>query len=313
MTEKNFFTLAHLSDAHLCSLTELRFRELINKRILGYFSWRLHRHAVHRDDVLAALVRDLHTLNPDHIVITGDLTHLGTPSQFRMAQQFLHRLGPPEKVTVIPGNHDAYVRSAWNDTFARWAEYMVSDEKKPPDQLRANLPIEFPCLRVRGRVAVIGVSTAQPSAPFLAVGSIGSPQLQRLEKMLTELGRRHLFRVVLIHHPPVSGVVKWRKRLTDAAAFRAMVNRCGAELVLHGHVHRNSFKYLNTTVNRVPVISVPSASALSQNPERRARYHVYHIDPSSRGLDVLWSAHRYSAKKKQFVLESERNSLDLII
>jgi 3',5'-cyclic AMP phosphodiesterase CpdA len=305
MTEKKSFKLAHLSDLHLFSSQDLNLTELLNKRMLGYFSWRLHRHAVHRDDVLAALVRNLHALNPDHIVITGDLTHLGTPSQFRMAQQFLNRMGLPAKVTVIPGNHDAYVKTAWKETFALWADYMISDEKTSLPQMRTNLPVEFPSLRVRGRVAVIGVTTARPSAPFLAVGSIGPTQLRRLEKMLNELGRRQLFRVVLIHHPPVSGVVKWRKRLTDAAAFRTVVNRCGAELILHGHVHRKSFTYLNATVDQVPVISVPSASALSQNPERQASYHVYHINPSSRGFNIKLSVRGYSAKKNQFIAEGE--------
>ena len=106
MTRRNIFTLAHLSDPHMCSLKDLRAHELMNKRILGYLSWRLHRNAVHRDDVLTAMVQDLHALNPDHIVVTGDLTHLGTAGQFQMAQQFLHNLGPPTAVTVIPGNHD---------------------------------------------------------------------------------------------------------------------------------------------------------------------------------------------------------------
>ena len=309
MVAEKSFKLVHLSDLHLFSLRDLSLTALLNKRMLGYFSWRLHRHSVHRGDVLAALVRDLHALNPDHIVITGDLTHLGTPGQFRMAQQFLNGLGPPAKVTVIPGNHDAYVKTAWNETFARWADYMISDEINSRDQMGTNLPIEFPTLRVRGRVAVIGVTTARPSAPFLAVGSIGSSQLQRLEKMLNELNRRQLFRVVLIHHPPVNGVVNWRKRLTDAVAFRSAVNRCGAELILHGHVHRNSLTYLNTMTNRIPVVSVPSASALSHNPERQSCYHVYHIGPSSGGFDIRWSAYKYCAKEKQFVLDSQRNAL----
>jgi 3',5'-cyclic AMP phosphodiesterase CpdA len=307
MTKKNIFTLAHLSDPHLCSLKDLRAPELMNKRILGYLSWRLHRNAVHRNDVLTAMVQDLHGLNPDHIAVTGDLTHLGTAGQFRMAQQFLHRLGPPATVTVIPGNHDAYIKTAFNDTFAKWAAYMTSEEKNPPDKAPATGHIEFPSLRVRGRVAVIGVSTAHPSAPFLAVGSVGRSQLLRLEKILEVLGRRQVCRIVLIHHPPVRGVVKRRKRLTDAAAFRGVIQRCGAELILHGHVHRSSFTYLSTPAGRAAVISVPSASALSENDERRARYHLYHIEQSSQGFDIKLSVRGYSVKENQFIAEGAKN------
>jgi 3',5'-cyclic AMP phosphodiesterase CpdA len=306
MTKKSIFTLAHLSDPHMCSLKDLHAHELMNKRIFGYLSWRLHRNAVHRDDVLTAMMQDLHDLNPDHIAVTGDLTHLGTAGQFQMAQQFLHRLGAPEAVTVIPGNHDAYIKTAWNDTFAKWSAYMNSEGINPPAKAPAAAPIEFPSLRVRGRVAIIGVSTARPSAPFLAVGSAGLSQLQRLEKILEESGRRQLCRIVLIHHPPVSGIVKWRKRLTDAEAFRGIIKRCGAELVLHGHVHRSSFTYLSTPAGSTAVISVPSASALGKNDERRARYHVYHIDQSSQGFDIKVSVRGYSVKEHRFIAEGEK-------
>ena len=313
MTRRNIFTLAHLSDPHMCSLKDLRAHELMNKRILGYLSWRLHRNAVHRDDVLTAMVQDLHALNPDHIVVTGDLTHLGTAGQFQMAQQFLHNLGPPTAVTVIPGNHDAYIKTAFNDTFVKWAAYMTSEGNNPPDKAPATTPIEFPSLRVRDRVAIIGVSTSHPSAPFFAVGSVGRSQLQRLEQILEKLGRQQVCRIVLIHHPPVSGIVKWRKRLTDAAAFRGVIKRCGAELVLHGHVHRSSFTHLGTPAGRAAVISVPSASALSGNDERRARYHVYHIDQSSQGFDIKLSVRGYSIKKNQFIAECEKDLKGSII
>jgi 3',5'-cyclic AMP phosphodiesterase CpdA len=312
MAKKNTFILAHLSDPHFCSLKNLRIHELLNKRILGYLSWQLHRKSIHHSDVLTALTQDLHNLNPDHIAVTGDLTHLGTAGQFQMAQQFLNRLGLPDKVTVIPGNHDAYIKTAWDDTYAQWAAYMASDENNPPDEAMRTPAVQFPSLRIRDRVAVIGVSTAHPSAPFLAVGSIGQNQMQRLEKLLQTLGRRHVCRIVLIHHPPVGKVTKWRKRLTDAADFREVIRRCGAELILHGHVHRSSFTFLETPAGRAAVISVPSASALSDNEERRARYHVYQINASSPGCDIKLSVRGYSKENNRFVEEEEKSLSGLV-
>ena len=81
MPDTNAFTLAHLSDPHLTSLAAVRLRQIANKRILGYLSWRQRRRFVHRTDVLDAVVDDLKRQQPDHIAVTGDLTHIGLPAE----------------------------------------------------------------------------------------------------------------------------------------------------------------------------------------------------------------------------------------
>ena len=222
------FTLAHLSDLHLSSLNDVKVRELLNKRIYGYLKWQLKRRAEHRREVLDALLLNLQHTTPDHIAVTGDLTHLGLPREFREARNLLQSLGSPSRVTVIPGNHDTYVSTDWNSTFALWTDYMLSDEAHLGAKAGTNVHTTFPSLRVRGIAALIGVSTARPSAPLLAVGSVGQIQLQKLEKILVETGKQRLFRVVLIHHPPVNGTVSWRKRLTDASAFRSVLAFCSS-------------------------------------------------------------------------------------
>lgn len=305
MTDNKTISIAHISDLHICPLDGVRIHELFNKRIMGYLSWRLHRQSEHPDKVRVSLLQNLKATKPDHIVVTGDLTHLGLPAQCRAAYQFLRALGPPSHVTAIPGNHDAYVVAPWEQTMALWAPYMVSDTNPPTEDTESQPGNIFPSLRVRGNAAVIGVSTAQPSAPTLAIGSVGQSQLQALEKILTDTGRRHLFRIILIHHPPVAGVVQRRKRLTDAAAFCSVVKRCGAELVLHGHIHRSSFKQINTNQGNIPVISVPSALALGRRPERQAKYHIYHLQPATEGWDVRLSVHGYSVEENRFIQESE--------
>ena len=92
-------------------------------------------------------------------------------------------------------------------------------------------------MRRRGAVALIGLSTAVPTRPFMATGTLGLEQLHRLGDVLDELGDG-VFRVVMLHHPPVSAPAKKAERLMDAEAFRATLQKHGAELVLHGHDHR---------------------------------------------------------------------------
>ncbi|MGE5310892.1 MAG: metallophosphoesterase family protein [Nitrospirota bacterium] len=292
------FVLAHLSDFHLGFPDGVGVRELLNKRVLGYLMWRLRRRAEHRPEVLGALVSDLRDMRPDHTVVTGDLTHLGLPAEFLRARQWLSALGPPSQVTVVPGNHDAYVRDAWGRPVAQWADYMVSDGVSLPDPM-APLGL-FPTVRVRGPFAVIGVCTARPSLPLLAVGTIGRAQLARLEKVLETTSRQDLYRIVLIHHPPVPGTVTWHRRLTDSAAFREVLARQGAELVLHGHAHRTSMHHLSTPAGKVPVIGVPSASTLGRTAGRGSRYHLYHLRRGDHSWDLRIAVRAYPFNEKSY-------------
>jgi 3',5'-cyclic AMP phosphodiesterase CpdA len=281
-------------------------RDLLNKRLFGYLRWKLHREAGHGDSVLSALHADLAKTNPDHIAVTGDLTHLSLPAEFKKARQWLQSLGSPSQVTVIPGNHDAYVNTDWHKTMAHWTEYMLSDTPRDDGPSTENLDHIFPCLRIRGRVAIIGVCTAQPSAPHLAVGSIGAIQLHRLEKILSQTARQRYFRVILIHHPPASGTVSWRKRLTDAPALQSLLAHIGAELILHGHAHRAHQSYLKTPSGSVAAMGAASITALDRDPEGRARYCLYHISPAGDDWNVRLQVRIYSPDKNQFVAECEQ-------
>ena len=304
MNPSEKFILAHLTDPHLADHHDIRFADLLNKRFFGYIKWRLKRNAAQHRAVLGSLMDDLRANQPDHIVVTGDLTHLGLPAEFQKAKEFLRDLGAPSAVTVIPGNHDAYVAHALEDGLSHWVEYIVSDEHKRTGGQSFSSGALFPSLRVRGSVALICVSTARPCSTFLAVGRIGKEQQQRLQKMLIETGRKGLFRVILIHHPPVKGVVSWRKRLTDAEAFRAIVQQHGAELILHGHAHRLAQTQVKTPGGFAPVIGISSASAGDRHSKRRARYHIYHLSQTAHG----WQVHvcvRSLGRRKEFITQDE--------
>jgi 3',5'-cyclic AMP phosphodiesterase CpdA len=295
------FVLAHLSDPHLSSPAGVPLAALLNKRLLGYLSWRFHRRRTHRLDILDALLLDLSKAAPDHVAVTGDLTYLGLPDEFRQAALWLNRLGPPEKVTVVPGNHDTCVAAPWQETHGAWAPYLAGDEGSAAGT--------YPSLRVRGPAALIGLSSARPSAPFLAVGSLGQRQLARLEEVLEQTGRRGLLRIVLLHHPPVHGSIAWRKRLTDARLFAEVLARRGAELILHGHAHVSLARELVAGERNIPVLGVPSASGSGSNPQRAARYHLYRFEPRAGGWAMLFTARSYSPVEEGFVVEEEKKLL----
>lgn len=300
------FRVAHLSDLHLTSLVDVKIRDLLNKRALGYLSWRLRRRSEHAPEILAALLHDLSGLVLDHIVITGDLTQIGLPGEFQQARQWLETLGSSTDVTVVPGNHDAYVRTPWADTFALWTPYMTSDQGLQTGEQQVPDRTLFPSVRVRGHAVLIGVTSAHPAAPFFATGSLGAAQMDRLGDILDLTRRQGLFRILLIHHPPMAAMVAWRKRLTDGAALRALLARHGVEMILHGHTHRSSVVHLPEVRGAIPIIGVPSASARGRKPEQRAGYHVYEVRPSSHGWEVRTSARDYSPGNHCFVAGKER-------
>ncbi len=300
---------AHLTDLHLTRLDEIEPRELANKRILGYLSWRRRRHAVHRPEILEAMVADLRKQTPDHIAISGDLTQLGLPAECRQARDWLERLGSADHVTVVPGNHDQYVDAPWNQTLGLWHDYMASDPGQPTFGNGSQL---FPSVRVRTTVAFIGVSSVYPCPPFLATGRVGAAQRQALEQALRWTRDQGFWRVVLIHHPPLPNSYKWRKRLEDAAETTQILRDAGAELVLHGHTHRMMLNGLPTPTGRLPVLGIPSGSASDREPARRARYFLYRVLRKEEGPVLEWSSRLYDPDSNRFRSEYKWGDISTI-
>jgi 3',5'-cyclic AMP phosphodiesterase CpdA len=267
------FRLAHVSDLHLCQLPPVTWSQLANKRLLGYMSWQLRRRRSHLQAVLDALVRDLHAVEPDHVAITGDLVNLALPAEFMEAGAWLRRLGPPDWISLVPGNHDALVEVPPGDGWNHWSAYATSDA----DALSPT-GADFPFLRRRGPLAIVGLSTASPSPPGFATGRLGAPQLARLNGLLEGMREDHRCRVLLAHHCPTDGISRPRRRLLDAAELRGCIARHGADLILHGHEHVFSFGQIAGRHGPVPVFGMPSASRLSARKELAAQYYVYEIE-----------------------------------
>jgi 3',5'-cyclic AMP phosphodiesterase CpdA len=275
------FVLAHLSDPHLGPLPRPRLKDLAGKRLLGCVNWVLRRHAIHRAEILERIIADLKSAAPDHLAVTGDLINIALAPEFGPARTWLESLGPPDRVTFVPGNHDVYVRATAGEARRAWAPFMENGA--------------FPYVRQRGPVALVGLSTALPTAPLMASGKLGAEQLARLAALLPQLRQEGAFRVVLLHHPPL-GIRARHKRLVDAEPLLHVLAKHGAELVLHGHDHLHAVHWLDGPDGRIPVVGVPSCSAApGSHEDDPAAYNLYRVDGApggwrcemvSRGLQV---------------------------
>jgi 3',5'-cyclic AMP phosphodiesterase CpdA len=287
------FALAHLSDPHLAGWSVDRAAALANKRITGWLSWRLNRHRIHLERVLDLMLADMADQPLDHVAVTGDLVNISLPQEFEGAARWLRNLGPPDKVTVIPGNHDAYVAVRGDEGIGRWRDYMTDLQWERSGGAPAD---SFPFVRRIGPLALIGLSSAVPTPPFFASGTLGPMQLAALRDILAQLGAEGAFRIVLIHHPPLYAKGHRRKALTDASEFGGVVRAAGAELVLHGHLHMATLGH----IGEVPVIGVPSASALRWHHKDAAAYNVYRIDRTDGAWKLAVEIRSLTASEDRF-------------
>ncbi len=251
--------IAHLSDVHLSPLAGLAPWHLNVKRALGLGNWMLKRRKVHQRAVVDALVADLARHHPDHIIVSGDLVNLGLPGEHAAALKWLESLGPPSRVTVVPGNHDIYCPLLRDIGVERWRAYMTSDV----NGAAYAKPVErgFPFVRFVGDIGLIGLVSAVPTPPFYAHGRLGQAQLRALADILQRLGAAGHTRIVVVHHPPLPGQADQRRGLIDAAELERVLCAHGAELVLHGHNHVDMHAVRQWPGGRIELIGVASASA----------------------------------------------------
>jgi 3',5'-cyclic AMP phosphodiesterase CpdA len=292
--------IAHLSDLHLLSLEGAVPYRLFNKRITGYLNLRFHRKSVHKPFAVRAAAREIKRLGIDHVVITGDVSNLALENEFELVRRFLaDDLGlPPERVSLVPGNHDAYTGGAHHSrrfatTFGAYLRSDLADHTVPGDV--------FPFVHLRGPAAIIGLSTALPRPPLVASGTIGAPQLRALERILAHPEVASRTAIILQHHPihnPRSRAKTALEGLTDADAEASLLRRVRRGLVLHGHLHRRIHRKLATDRGHLDAVGATSASLLHESDERMAGFNVYELDNDSavRGIE----SHRLNAETETF-------------
>ena len=298
--------IAHFSDLHLLALAGVPLWRFFNKRLTGWANL-LKRKSIHRAAYVRAIAREVTRLGVDHVVITGDLTNLALESEFELAREVIEgELGmAPSEVTVVPGNHDVYTRGARGSRrFERaLAPYLVSDL---PELAVDTAGGSFPVVKLRGEVAVVGLSSAVPRLPFVAAGEIGAAQLDALTRVLAspELTGRTV--VLAVHHPPLNDWPRHKtyvEGLRDGAELIARLQAVPRGLILHGHLHRRIERVFPGPGSRWEQIGATSASLHHEEPDRMAAFNVYEIDRDGSRL-ARARAHVYSDTTQSFRVDS---------
>jgi len=289
------FSLAHLSDLHLPPPAEaISFRQRHVKQALAVLSWRRKRHRIHSWQPETALRADIAAHAPNHLAFTGDLTNFAHPAEFAAARRYLEGFGDPTEVSVVPGNHDVTTKLPWQESLCQWGPWFAGDA-----EIEKPHGTPFPFVRRRGPVAVIGLSSAIQTRVFSAAGALGPGQIDCLGPLLDRLAAEGLFRIVLIHHPPVIGPGGERKALRDRVALCDILARHGAELVLSGHHHVTRLQPIPGPQGPIATFSVPAALAAQPRPEY-AGWHLHRVMPRAGGWQLETELRRYDPQADRF-------------
>lgn len=264
--------LAHYSDIHITHFPLSEGFRL--KRLAAVASYSLAGRGAHfrgSDERIARLLEDVDGQGVDHALCTGDLTGVSTEAEFsEVAALFGPRLAQPERLTVIPGNHDRYVKGT-EHLFAQHFSKVSEGAKFP---FVKHLP---------GGVSVVAIDVTRPTSVIDSSGLCGATQREALLALLTDASMKDRFVVVALHYGLLRAEGQRDTRshgLRDDLELTALVERpdVSVDLVVHGHMHR---PYIVKTGKRT-TICAGSATDL----HRKCGYHVYDIDAAARRVRV---------------------------
>lgn len=246
--------IAHLTDLHLLE-TGHAARAMREKMRLSFLTLgRAIDAELHRRRFEKAL-DDAWKARADHLVISGDLTEDGLPEQFEILAEVLSESRwSPDDVTIVPGNHDAYVEV---HAFERALAGPLSPWR------RTSTPgaiTELP------NATVIALSTTIDQHWLRAAGRVGEAQLVLLERLL--VAQRHRPVAIAMHHPPMPwGLqLRWIEGLLDVDSVAASLARHPHAHVLCGHIHKGGDHYFRGGVE--PQIFVANAVVDHPSPLR---------------------------------------------
>jgi 3',5'-cyclic AMP phosphodiesterase CpdA len=291
LKRKSEYRIAHLSDLHISAdRSEFRCR------------WRSWVGASHSKGLLhlQAIVRDLAAAEVDHVVITGDLTTGAQDVEIEALKQALGKWLDPEKLTLVPGNHDvSYRHGRWrrrqkqvprklSNLAHHFPEFLSADHPSP---LNLRKRRAFPLCRVldAGRIALIGLDTTGGLpitwGPFNSFGHISRAQFHELRALLRSPWIHDRLKIVAMHHHPlivpVFTLFDGFLQLFQAKQLLDLLYEHGVDMVLHGHKH-HPFCWQSHTLHGhdLTVICAGPPDAYANGKSSDLVYNIYSVNGS---------------------------------
>jgi len=223
--------VAHLSDVHLTAARSVRRAYGLRCRAVRFGrpsdpSLRAVRLRAALEAVVAA--------GADHLVLSGDLTELGDDAEFEMFAEVLSGAGIPEsRITLVPGNHDAYTssdgwRRALEGPLAPWAATSA-----PAGGVR---------IVDRGPLVLAAVDVSRHQPVVLSGGELSARLAEEIERRIAAPSRAGVAIALVVHHPPFpkhdNAAYRWVDSLQGSERLLALLGRHPTLYILHGHLHQ---------------------------------------------------------------------------
>jgi Icc-related predicted phosphoesterase len=133
----------------------------------------------------------------------------------------------------------------------------------------------FPYIKKIKNIALIGISTAVPSPPFMCWGRVSKEQLMKLEKILSSIEKENNFVLLFLHHPIHHYGAFNHKGLLNKEELIETISKFNIHLIIHGHLHREIHNSIQIKDISVPCIGAPSGS---RDKNSGLSYLEYQID-----------------------------------
>lgn len=191
-------------------------------------------------EIVGEVRKKISEINPDLVIVSGDLTQRARASQFKEAKDFLDSLPKPQ--IVVPGNHDVPLYNV----FDRFVNPLEKYKKFITSDLQPFFADE--------EIAVIGINTARSLT--IKDGRINQEQIDGIRARMCELDDKML-KIVVTHHPFDLPEGFDQDDIVDNAE-KAMIQiaDCGADVLLAGHLH---VSHIGNTAERYKLESGRSA------------------------------------------------------
>ncbi len=171
--------------------------------------------------VAKRIIEKINELNPDLLIVSGDLTQRARSEQFREAKEFLDKLPKPQ--IVVPGNHDVPLYNIFNRFFS------------PLEKYKKHITEDLEPFYRDEELAVIGINTARSLT--IKDGSISDEQIADVRERMCSLDKKML-KVIVTHHPfDLPEGFDESDIVDNADEALVKIADCGADVFLSGHLH----------------------------------------------------------------------------
>ncbi len=200
-------------------------------------------------------------IEPDLIVISGDLTQRAKVSEFKDARAYLDRF-PDVPMVVTPGNHDVPLYRIFERIFSPFRNY------------RQYISPELDTVTRIPGMTVVALNSAAPRRAIVN-GRIDRAQVEFARAAFQDSPPGDLRAVVAHHHLAPAPDYEGDNPLPDARRILDAFESMGVELIMGGHLHR---AYIGNSLDVYPgedrdrgIVVVQSGTTTSRRGRARER------------------------------------------